>query len=145
VIAFAKFKLIAKLLDNPPTFEQPVYRLKILENEPVGYELMKVQAIDKDKSSQIAYSIKPDSENKEYFEILPNGVLRLTKSVDYEALHSLKVTVMAQDNGTPPLRSTCEIEVEILDVNGEEKMCEILGNVRFFKIIAQGLKKHYMK
>lgn len=109
---------IKLFLDNSPKFEQPVYRLKVLENEPVGYELMKVQAVDEDRSSKITYQIASDSQHKEYFEVLPNGVLKLTKSLDYETLHSLKITVEAKDDGKPPLKSTCDVEVETLDVNG---------------------------
>lgn len=82
---------------------------------------MKVQAVDKDRQSKIAYRMVPDGKHNEYFEILPTGVLKLTKTLDYETLHSLKVTIEAQDNGVPPLKSTCDVEVEILDVNGMKK------------------------
>lgn len=44
--------------DNPPKFDEIIYRLKVLENEAIGYQLLKVHANDGDGNSNITYSLE---------------------------------------------------------------------------------------
>lgn len=46
-----------------------------------------------------------------------SGLLKLASTLDFEKLKKFAIAVIAIDSGKPPLSSTCEIDIEILDVN----------------------------
>uniref|UniRef100_A0A7E4WCV1 Cadherin-related family member 2 n=1 Tax=Panagrellus redivivus TaxID=6233 RepID=A0A7E4WCV1_PANRE len=103
--------------DNAPVFEKPVYRLKVLEDEAIGYELIRVNANDSDPDAKVRYSL-PDQPDAAFIKLDPStGVITLAKALDYEVAKSLKIKVIATDDGKPPLSTECTVEIEILDVN----------------------------
>uniref|UniRef100_A0A0R3RMV0 Cadherin domain protein n=1 Tax=Elaeophora elaphi TaxID=1147741 RepID=A0A0R3RMV0_9BILA len=52
-----------------------------------------------------------------FFFFFVSGLLKLASALDFEKLERFAITVIATDSGKPPLSSTCEIEIETLDVN----------------------------
>ncbi|CAD5234633.1 unnamed protein product [Bursaphelenchus xylophilus] len=100
--------------DNEPQFEQPVYHLKILENEAIGYEVLRLIALDPDNNTQLSFYLK-DAQARNYLSLdQKSGVLKLLKSLDYEAIQRLKFDVIVSDG---ELNSTALIDIEVLDVN----------------------------
>ncbi|CAD5229179.1 unnamed protein product [Bursaphelenchus okinawaensis] len=100
--------------DNEPQFEQPVYHLKILENEAVDYEILKLIAHDADNNTKLTFYLT-DSNASRYISLdKDSGVLKLAKSLDYEEIQRLKFDVIVSDG---ELNSTTLVDVEVLDVN----------------------------
>jgi hypothetical protein len=110
--------IVENVNDNVPVFEKTVYHLKVLENEAIGYVLLKVIAHDSDVSDQkLAYELK-DSKAREFVELnAESGILRLIQSFDYEKIQNLTFDVFVRDNGNPPLESKAIVEIEVLDLN----------------------------
>ncbi|VDN03543.1 unnamed protein product [Thelazia callipaeda] len=104
--------------DNAPIFEHATYHLRIAEDEAPGRELIQLKAYDKDDKEVVSYHIQISDDLPQYLSIdAQNGSLRLTSAPDFEKLERFAITVVATDSGTPPLSSTCAIDVEVLDVN----------------------------
>lgn len=106
--------------DNAPVFKEPIYRLKVLENEAVGYQLLRVEAEDADLNNTVTYKWGDDvpGQLKQFVSLDERtGSINLTSSLDFEALKEFKLSVVASDSGHPPLSTVAVVEVEILDVN----------------------------
>lgn len=108
--------------DNPPTFTQREYNANILENQPIGTFVIKVNAGDTDDGSnaKLLYQISKDtnSEVSSFLTINPDtGELFTSRLFDYEHLVHFQVRVTARDGGDPPLSATCTLNVFIKDQN----------------------------
>uniref|UniRef100_A0A8P4KBI4 Cadherin domain-containing protein n=1 Tax=Dicentrarchus labrax TaxID=13489 RepID=A0A8P4KBI4_DICLA len=112
--------MVNDINDNPPTFKQSKYDANILENQPVGTFVMKVNAedIDDGSNSKILYQISRDT-NSEVSSFLTinseTGELFTSRLFDYEQLVHFQIKVTARDGGDPPLSTTCTVNV--LDIN----------------------------
>ncbi|KAH0618105.1 hypothetical protein JD844_017089 [Phrynosoma platyrhinos] len=108
--------------DNAPSFNQSVYKAKLLENSEIGTLVIKLEAIDIDDgiNKEISYSLSnlvaPDI--KEKFSIDPiNGEVRVKGNVDFEENMAYDIQIKATDKGGYALSGHCKIVIEILDVN----------------------------
>ncbi|XP_005534040.1 PREDICTED: protocadherin alpha-6-like [Pseudopodoces humilis] len=108
--------------DNPPQFNQSVYKVKVLEGSEHGTLLITLSATDPDEgiNSDIVYSFsrRVSTKVKEMFTIDENkGEIRLQGKLDYEEIDSYEIPVEARDKGFPPLSGHCSVELEVLDMN----------------------------
>ncbi|ELW54069.1 Protocadherin alpha-2 [Tupaia chinensis] len=108
--------------DNEPSFAQPVYRVKLLENAPNGTLVVKLNASDADEgsNSEIVYSLSSDvySTTQTKFKIDPSsGEIRTNAKLDYEENKSYEIQVVASDKGTPSMSGHCKISVKLVDIN----------------------------
>uniref|UniRef100_A0A0M3ILU5 Cadherin domain protein n=1 Tax=Ascaris lumbricoides TaxID=6252 RepID=A0A0M3ILU5_ASCLU len=104
--------------DNAPQFESSVYRLKVMEDESVGYELIRVKAVGGDEGETIDYRLEAADGIEKYFSLdSKTGSLKLAHPLDYEVFRRLSVSIVATDSGTPPLSARCAVEIEVLDIN----------------------------
>lgn len=55
--------------DNAPQFESSVYRLKVMEDESVGYELIRVKAVGGDEGETIDYRLEAADGIEKYFSL----------------------------------------------------------------------------
>ena len=79
--------------DNSPYFPQSVYYLSIPEDTPTFTTIDVVSAIDPDSPDQIFYDLISNT-----FQVLNNGTLRLTRSVDADgSLTVYNITITAID------------------------------------------------
>uniref|UniRef100_A0A1A9VG57 Cadherin domain-containing protein n=1 Tax=Glossina austeni TaxID=7395 RepID=A0A1A9VG57_GLOAU len=107
---------IAPKFNLPWTIENPVIKLQMSEEQPVGSVLTTLQASD-DDSTIGDYDI---SENP-YFEINKStGVITLIKRIDYEVTKEIKFVATVTDTGVPPLSSTADVVVDIINLNDNE-------------------------
>ncbi|XP_078514848.1 protocadherin-16 [Lissotriton helveticus] len=110
--------------DNPPLFDQQVYKQTIPEVVYPGSFVLQVTARDKDQgpNGDIYYSILHNSDtNSDWFTIDPaTGIITTTNPLDYEKDPHPKLTVMATDGGSPALSSTAVVKVALQDVNDNE-------------------------
>ncbi|KAF4081153.1 hypothetical protein AMELA_G00158160 [Ameiurus melas] len=108
--------------DNAPVFEEPVKRVSLLENSPIGTTVVKLNATDLDSGTngEISFLFSKYTPGRilEVFSVdAKTGELRVIGEVDYEQASVYDITVQARDGGTPAMEGSCHIKVEISDVN----------------------------
>ncbi|KAM6148973.1 protocadherin beta-8-like [Erethizon dorsatum] len=105
--------------DNAPEFEQPLYRVQIPEDSPIGFLVVVVSATDVDIgiNAEISYSLFQASEDiSKTFEINPlTGEIRLMDQLDFEKIQSYEVNVEAKDTGS--FAGKCTVLIQVLDMN----------------------------
>ncbi|XP_062941291.1 protocadherin beta-8 [Cynocephalus volans] len=105
--------------DNAPEFEQPLYRVRIPEDSPIGFLIVTVSATDVDigVNGEISYSLfQASDEISKTFEINPStGEIRLKKQLDFETIQSYEVNIEARDAGS--FSGKCIVLTEVMDVN----------------------------
>ncbi|XP_053319418.1 protocadherin gamma-C5-like isoform X17 [Spea bombifrons] len=108
--------------DNPPTFDQSVYKTSLVENVGIDTLLIKLNATDADegKNSEIEYSLEHHTPSKvcELFTLHSvTGEIRVQGKIDYEETSFYEIYVRARDKGIPVMEGHCVIQVEIEDSN----------------------------
>ncbi|XP_055053276.2 protocadherin Fat 3a isoform X1 [Misgurnus anguillicaudatus] len=107
--------------DNPPVFEQPLYKAVISESAMIGTAALQVLATDSDseKNAAMRYQIIPDRSNStEHFHIdSSSGLILTARSLDHETIQRYVFLVRATDNGFPPLSSEVWVTVDVTDTN----------------------------
>ncbi|XP_021205801.2 protein dachsous isoform X1 [Bombyx mori] len=111
--------------DNTPVFEHEAYTANILESETVNAKILEVQAIDKDtgNNARITYRILSENNNtnEEFFKVQPStGWVYLAKPLDRETKAKHKMLLTATDNGLPPLSTTANLVVNVIDANDND-------------------------
>jgi len=101
--------------DHPPQFVGGPFAFSIRENVPTGEVIGVVNASDADAglNEQVTFSTFSP-----FFDINPStGEVYNLVPLDREANASVNITVVASDQGDPPLNATTVVLVSILDVN----------------------------
>ncbi|XP_044931312.1 protocadherin beta-16-like [Mustela putorius furo] len=105
--------------DNAPEFGQPIYKVHIPENSPVGSLVVTVSASDLDSGvyGKITYTLfQPSEDISKTLEVNPvTGEIRLKKQVDFETVVSYEVDIKATDGGG--LSGKCTLLLQVVDVN----------------------------
>ncbi|XP_049826043.1 protein dachsous-like isoform X1 [Aethina tumida] len=116
--------MVTDINDNAPEFDQDVYHANVMEVSDPGTSVLQVVAMDKDEgnNSIITYSLQnTPSTHSSWFQIDSKSGLITTRShVDCETDPVPQLTVVATDNGFPPLSSSATVLVTIHDVNDNE-------------------------
>ncbi|XP_046385444.1 DE-cadherin isoform X3 [Ischnura elegans] len=119
------------------------YAPVVLEEQPVGTEVMKVHAIDTDpfeSGGNITYSFVSAIGERLKFSINPRDGLITTKHIfDRDEPSREKVvyvTVRASDNGRPQLDDVCTIKVTIQDTNDNSP---VFDKVNYLESVPQDL------
>ncbi|XP_071061258.1 protocadherin-16-like [Pseudochaenichthys georgianus] len=114
--------------DNPPLFDQPVYRQVIPELVFPGSFVLQVTARDKDQgpNGYINYSILQDQGTySNWFSIdSVTGIITTLSQLDYEKNPNPSITVLASDGGKPPLSSSAVVNIVLQDINDNEPVFE---------------------
>ncbi|XP_063155990.1 protocadherin alpha-5-like [Candoia aspera] len=108
--------------DNPPVFNQSLYRIKLLENTASGTLVINLNATDLDEgvNREISYYFSNSVPLliTKIFSINSNtGEIRLIGKLDYEDINFYELQTVAEDKGNFPLSGHCKILVEVLDTN----------------------------
>ncbi|XP_054709042.1 protein dachsous-like [Uloborus diversus] len=111
--------------DNAPTFEKTLYKVNVLESLQVNSQYLQVTATDMDtgNNARLTYKLSPSTEDdaSRKFGIFPNsGFLYLKETLDREITDSYSLTVVASDNGNPPLSASTTVSVKVLDANDND-------------------------
>ncbi|XP_040297368.1 LOW QUALITY PROTEIN: protocadherin gamma-C5-like [Bufo bufo] len=114
--------VVLDINDNPPVFNQSVYKVSIRENLPLKTVILTLNATDQDDGAngEIHFSFdghtfesarKIFSLNEQTGEIYINGY------VDFEEKSFYELSIKAEDKGSPILEGNCIVHVEVEDVN----------------------------
>ncbi|XP_070270890.1 protocadherin alpha-11 isoform X2 [Myotis yumanensis] len=114
------FICILDINDNDPEFEQPEYKVRLMENAAKETFVIKLNATDLDEgvNGEVTYSLSVKPKGKPLFTIGKNsGEVRVNGTLDYEKNKFYEIEVQATDKGNPPMAGHCTVWVEILDAN----------------------------
>uniref|UniRef100_A0A4W4DWI3 Cadherin-22 n=1 Tax=Electrophorus electricus TaxID=8005 RepID=A0A4W4DWI3_ELEEL len=106
--------------DEPPRFSRSRYRLDVAENCPPACAVGRVTAVDPDSglSSNIKYSIDPESDPEALFRIAPdNGLITTAMELDREHEKWHNITVIATQRDSPNQVTRVAVAIETLDLN----------------------------
>nr|XP_056718523.1 protocadherin alpha-5-like [Euleptes europaea] len=108
--------------DNPPVFNQSVYRVKLLENASAGTLVIALNATDLDEgiNKDIFYSFSnhvPPNFRKVFSINSNTGEVTVNGNVDFEDINIFDLQIVAEDKGNLPLSGHCQVVIEVLDVN----------------------------
>uniref|UniRef100_A0A8C6UZ43 Protocadherin gamma-C3 n=1 Tax=Neogobius melanostomus TaxID=47308 RepID=A0A8C6UZ43_9GOBI len=108
--------------DNAPVFDEPVKKVTLLENVALGTLVTKLNATDSDSGSNGEVSFlfskyTPDRVLKHFNVDAKTGEIRVKGDVDYEKGISYHITIQARDGGTPAMEGSCNVIVDVIDVN----------------------------
>ncbi|XP_039181766.1 protocadherin alpha-1-like [Crotalus tigris] len=108
--------------DNPPVFNQSVYRIKLLENSASGSLVVTLDATDLDEgiNREIFYSFHdsvPLHVTKLFSINSDTGEIRVIGKLDYEESKFYELPIVAEDKGNSPLSGHCKVLIEVLDMN----------------------------
>ncbi|XP_053728138.1 protocadherin-16-like [Synchiropus splendidus] len=111
--------------DNPPVFGRLFYTIEVPENLD-SVLLFTLRATDQDTgdSGKINYRIIAGDPSGDFSLDRPSGVLSTSRALDREKKASYSLTVVAQDQGEPPLSGTATVEVTVLDINDHSPQFE---------------------
>ncbi|XP_032384627.1 protocadherin-20 [Etheostoma spectabile] len=110
--------LVADVNDNAPQFLQSHYQLEVEENNQPGMSLLRVSASDADSGRNGRVTYRLGKHTPTIFNIDPvTGQLSVSASLDREQQGVHKITVFAQDSGSPPLESVATVSIRVLDLN----------------------------
>lgn len=117
--------LLIKVLDvndNAPVFDEPVTRVQLHENVAHGTLVTKLNATDADAGSNGDISFLFSKYTAERVLNLfsvdsKSGEIRVKSDVDYEKTTTYHITVQARDGGSPAMEGSCNVIVDIIDVN----------------------------
>ena len=105
--------------DNPPTFVPPEYRVRLLEDLPVGTVVGTVFAVDPDAGNNgvVRYAVVSGGDG--YFSVdRITGMVRLASEVSFRSHELFNLTIRAKDRaGLRSLTSFCTMIVDVVPVN----------------------------
>ncbi|XP_060080745.1 protocadherin Fat 4-like, partial [Ylistrum balloti] len=132
---FAQSTLLINVRRNlrNPVFASTSYEVTILETHPYGNIVETVNATDSDSKAphnQLTYTITSSSLAQQYFQINSQGQITIQRSlIDDTADTSIYIlTVMAQDQGVPPLSSLASATVRVNVIRNEN--CPVFQNTQ---------------
>ncbi len=105
--------------DNAPIFVSTPFQATVLENVPVGYSVIHIQAVDADAgdNSRLEYRLTDITPNFPFAINNSTGWIVVASELDRERVDFYNFGVEARDHGTPSMSSSASISMTILDVN----------------------------
>ncbi|RXM95713.1 Protocadherin alpha-6 [Acipenser ruthenus] len=113
---------VVDINDNPPVFDQQVYKVNLQENVPIGTFVITVKASDLDDgpNGEVAYAFGSSmrTEVRERFSLDVNtGEIKVKGMIDFEEKKIYEFDVEASDKGPVPMTVHSRVIVQITDVN----------------------------
>ncbi|NXG28840.1 CAD23 protein, partial [Dromaius novaehollandiae] len=105
--------------DNRPIFQPASVTVRLRENSPPGFSVLRVTATDADSglNKQLDYRIEGGGQDRFVIDAA-SGVIRVANiTIDREERDAYRLTVVAVDQGTPALSGTATVSLFIDDVN----------------------------
>ena len=112
--------LVSDANDNAPVFQAHMNPVMVAESAIVGSQVLQLSARDADGpgvNSQLTYVISTGNTDNVFSVDRTSGLVRLAKSVDYEARTAYKLVLLVMDSGVPVQLGNTTLDVNIQDVN----------------------------
>ncbi|XP_036387094.1 cadherin EGF LAG seven-pass G-type receptor 2 [Megalops cyprinoides] len=105
--------------DNAPIFVSTPFQATVLENVPVGYSIIHIQAVDADSgdNSRLEYRLIETTPNFPFSINNSTGWIVVAAELDRETVDFYNFGVEARDHGYPVMSSSASVSMTILDVN----------------------------
>ncbi|XP_035384301.1 cadherin EGF LAG seven-pass G-type receptor 1 isoform X3 [Electrophorus electricus] len=105
--------------DNAPMFVSTPFQATVLENVPLGYSVIHIQAIDADsgENARLDYHLIETSPDFPFTINNSTGWITVSAELDREATEFYTFGVEARDNGIPAMSSSASVSITVLDVN----------------------------
>uniref|UniRef100_A0A6Q2YBM4 Cadherin EGF LAG seven-pass G-type receptor 2 n=1 Tax=Esox lucius TaxID=8010 RepID=A0A6Q2YBM4_ESOLU len=105
--------------DNAPIFVSTPFQATVLENVPVGYSIIHIQAVDADSgdNSRLEYRLVETTPNFPFSINNSTGWIVVAAELDRESVDFYNFGVEARDHGHPMMSSSASVSMTILDVN----------------------------
>ncbi|XP_028302604.1 cadherin EGF LAG seven-pass G-type receptor 2 isoform X3 [Gouania willdenowi] len=105
--------------DNAPIFVSTPFQATVLENVPLGYSIIHIQAVDADsgENSRLEYRLIETTPNFPFTINNSTGWIIVAADLDRESVDFYNFGVEARDHGYPVMSSSASISMTILDVN----------------------------
>uniref|UniRef100_A0A8C2Z8Q9 Cadherin EGF LAG seven-pass G-type receptor 2 n=1 Tax=Cyclopterus lumpus TaxID=8103 RepID=A0A8C2Z8Q9_CYCLU len=105
--------------DNAPIFVSTPFQATVLENVPLGYSIIHIQAVDADSgnNSRLEYRLTETTSNFPFTINNSTGWIVVAAELDRESVDFYNFGVEARDQGYPVMSSSASISMTILDVN----------------------------
>ncbi|KAJ7329614.1 hypothetical protein JRQ81_015788, partial [Phrynocephalus forsythii] len=116
--------------DNAPIFVSTPFQATVLENVPVGYSVLHIQAVDADSgdNARLEYRLielshapalmSTSGEMGFPFQINNStGWITVSADLDRETVENYHFGVEARDHGVPVMTSSASVSITVLDVN----------------------------
>lgn len=116
--------------DNAPIFVSTPFQATVLENVPLGYSVLHIQAVDADSgdNARLEYKLMelslpslglpPGGDTGFPFQINNStGWVTVSAELDRETVESYHFGVEARDQGVPVMSSSASVSITVLDVN----------------------------
>ncbi|XP_068133821.1 protocadherin gamma-C5-like isoform X6 [Hyperolius riggenbachi] len=108
--------------DNPPVFNQSLYKIRLKENLPLNTIVFSLNASDLDEGAngeiQYYFDSHTSESSRQLFDLnQQTGDIFITGNLDYEELNYHELSIKAEDKGLPRLIGDCLVQVEIEDLN----------------------------
>uniref|UniRef100_W5KN59 FAT atypical cadherin 3 n=1 Tax=Astyanax mexicanus TaxID=7994 RepID=W5KN59_ASTMX len=110
--------MVLDVNDNPPVFQKQDYAVTVPEDVAVGTEVLRVFATSEDigPNAEIYYSITTGNELGKFI-IDEATTIAVADDLDYEVCKDFFLKVDAVDGGTPPLKTSTLVTIEVMDIN----------------------------
>uniref|UniRef100_A0A8C6K1D2 Uncharacterized protein n=1 Tax=Melopsittacus undulatus TaxID=13146 RepID=A0A8C6K1D2_MELUD len=116
--------------DNAPIFVSTPFQATVLENVPLGYSVLHIQAVDADsgENARLEYKLvemapstggAPVASDSGFpFQINNStGWITVAAELDRETVENYHFGVEARDHGVPVMTSSASVSITVLDVN----------------------------
>uniref|UniRef100_H0V535 Dachsous cadherin-related 2 n=1 Tax=Cavia porcellus TaxID=10141 RepID=H0V535_CAVPO len=120
----AVYVTVTDINDNSPFFPQCLpgkeFHIKVLEDQPVNMLVTTVFAKDLDEGNNAEVTYSVSSDYSDHFKIDGNsGEIRTTTILSYDYRPFYRLTVLASDQGEPPLQGRAVINIQVIPLSRE--------------------------
>uniref|UniRef100_A0A8C0VCZ1 Cadherin EGF LAG seven-pass G-type receptor 1 n=1 Tax=Cyanistes caeruleus TaxID=156563 RepID=A0A8C0VCZ1_CYACU len=104
--------------DNAPIFVSTPFQATVLENVPLGYSVLHIQAVDADSGENARLDAPAAGDSGFPFQINNStGWITVAAELDRETVENYHFGVEARDHGVPVMTSSASVSITVLDVN----------------------------
>uniref|UniRef100_A0A8C4XIS4 Cadherin EGF LAG seven-pass G-type receptor 1 n=1 Tax=Falco tinnunculus TaxID=100819 RepID=A0A8C4XIS4_FALTI len=104
--------------DNAPIFVSTPFQATVLENVPLGYSVLHIQAVDADsgENARLEYKLIEMASSTGGINN-STGWITVAAELDRETVENYHFGVEARDHGVPVMTSSASVSITVLDVN----------------------------